>query len=181
MSTFRHDSNSYGWCKLIKNIKDSAGKTLRILEYFQLVTSSLVKQQVVVTWNDKSATTTSVFPVKMNQLDITLVDTSKPDDLTTFYRLVRLKIIAKRIKNSLTTSSWQTLFSKRKHFTWAKSDDTAIYDGPTILRILISSVNPSTRVDVSDLKTSIRITKLNQFQYNVTYMYDNYDRLRDDK
>ena len=39
-----------------------------------------------------------------------------------------------------------------------------------MLRILISSVNHSTHVGVSDLKSNIRTTKLNQFQYNVVDM-----------
>ena len=108
----------------------------------------------------------------MDQLDITSANTSKPDDLTTCYRRVRSKMIAKRIENSSTTSSWKTLLSKRKHFTWANSDGTANYDGPTILQILISSINSSTRVGVSDLKTSIRTTQLNQFQYNIVDMCD---------
>ena len=65
MSVFRHDSNSFGWGKLINNVQNASRKTLRILADFQLVALRLAKQQVVVTWNDQSATVTSEFPATM--------------------------------------------------------------------------------------------------------------------
>ena len=34
LSVFRHDSNSFRWDKLINNVQDAVGKTLRILEDF---------------------------------------------------------------------------------------------------------------------------------------------------
>ena len=142
-SAFRHDTYSFGWGKLINNVQDATGKTLPILEDFQLVILRLVKQQAVITWNHKFATATSVFPVKMDQINITPEDTTKHDDLKTFYRRVRSKMIAKMIESSLTTSSWKTLFSNRKHFTAVNSDGIASYDGPTMLKLSISSVDPS--------------------------------------
>ena len=81
-------------------------------------------------------------------------------------------MIAKCIKNSLYSASFKTLFSKRKHFTWTNVSSTASYDGPTILHLLISSVNPSTRVGVSDLKSLIRSARLMQFQYSIIDMCD---------
>ena len=108
----------------------------------------------------------------MNQVNITPRDTTKPGDLKTFYRYVRSKIIAKRVETILTTTSWKILFSKREHFTCVNSDDTASNDGPPMLQILIVSVNHFTRNRVSDLKTSIHTTKINQFQYNVVDMCD---------
>ena len=49
-------------------------------------------------------------------------------------------------------------------------DGTASYGGPTMLQIIISSVNPSTYIGVIDLKSTIGSTKLVQFQYNVADM-----------
>jgi len=123
-----------------------------------------------VTWQDITAKPKDDFPTDMTQTDIDPADAIKPDDLKTFYRRVRSKIIAKRIENGLTMTSWKTLFSKRKHFTWTHANGTARFDGPAMLQILISSVNLSTRVGVSDLKSWIHSTKLVQFQYNVVDM-----------
>ena len=176
MSVFRHDSNSFGWGKLINNVQNASRKTLRILADFQLVALRLAKQQVVVTWNDQSATVTSEFPATMGQINIAPENTTESDDLKTFYRRVRSNMVAKRIENSIKTYFWKNQFSNRKYLgTWVNLDDTASYDGPTILQILISNTNPSTRVGVRDLKTSIRTTKLNKLQYNVV---DACDKLR---
>ena len=81
-------------------------------------------------------------------------------------------MIAKHIKNTISSASWKTLFLKRKHFIWTSVSSNASYDGPTMLQILISGVNPSTRVGVSDLKSLIRFARLIQFQYNVVDMCD---------
>ena len=79
-------------------------------------------------------------------------------------------MITKRIENSLSIFSWKTLIS---NFTWVNSDGKVSYDGPTILQILISSFNPSTRVGVSDLNLGIRTTKLNRFQNNFVDICEN--------
>ena len=173
MSAFRHDANSFGWGTLINNItaKDNVTK-LKILDDFQKCTLELVKQEAAITWNDHKATATTPFPTAMTQFTINPGDSSKPEDKVTFFRRVRSKMIAKRIENSITAASWKTLFSKRKHFTWTSAAGNAGYDGPTMLHILVASVNPSTRVGVSDLKSIIRSTKLVQFQYNVVDMCD---------
>ena len=105
-------------------------KLCETYKIFQLVTLRLIKKQAVITWNNKSATATSAFPAKMNQVNITPRDTAKPGDLKTFYRYVRSKIIAKRVETSLTKTSWKILFSKREHFTCVNSDGTASNDGP---------------------------------------------------
>ena len=163
MPTFRHNSNSFGWGKLVNNIIDNSGTNLHISEDFQMWTLVLVKVQAVKTWHDSAITPKSVFPAVMTQYDINPADALKTQNLATFYRHVQSKMIAKRIDNSLTTASWKTLFSKRKHFTWLHPNNTSSYDGPTMFQILITGVNISTQVRVSNLKTVICSTKLVRF------------------
>ena len=173
MSAFRHDSNSFGWGCLINDIKADDNVTkLKILEDFGKCTLTLVKAQAAKTWHDYTATTTTPFPTDMVQSTIDPADSSKPNDKRAFFRRVRSKMIAKRIENSISTVSWKTLFSKRKHFTWTHTNGNASYDGPTMLQILVSGINPSTRVGVSDLKSLIQSTRLVQFHYNVVDMCD---------
>ena len=81
-------------------------------------------------------------------------------------------MIAKRIQNSLTATSWTTLFNKRRHYTWTDANGNVSYDGPTMLFLIVSSINPSTRVGVSDLKSNLRSAKLVNFQHNVTDLTD---------
>ena len=72
-------------------------------------------------------------------------------------------MIAKQIENSISTVSWKRLFSKRKHFTWTQTNGNASYDESTMLQMLVSSVNQSTRVGISDLKSLISSARLVQF------------------
>ena len=89
-----------------------------------------------------------------------------------FFRRVWSKMIAKRIDSSLSSASWKVLFGKCKNFTWTGSNGDASYDGPMMLQIIISTVNPSTRVGISDLKVSIRTARLVQVQWNVVVLCD---------
>ena len=52
------------------------------------------------------------------------------------------------------------------------SNSIASYDGATMLQIIISTVNPSTRVGISDLKVSIRTARLVQVQWDVVALCD---------
>ena len=119
----------------------------------------------------------------MTQKDIDPADNSKPEDIIMIYCCVCAKMIAKRIENSMTMSSWKTLFSKRKTFTRMDTNGTASYDGPTMLQILVSGVNPLTRLGVSDLKTLICLTKFVHYQYNFVDMCDsimsNYELIKE--
>ena len=81
-------------------------------------------------------------------------------------------MIAKRIEASLTSVSWKVLFGKRKHFTWVGTNGVASYNGPTMLQLIISTINPSTRVGISDLKSSIRAVRLVQVQWDVVTLCD---------
>ena len=95
--------------------------------------------------------------------------TPDTDDKTMSFRRVWSRMIAKHVESSLTSASWKVLFGKRQHFNWMGTNGVASYDGPTMLQLIISTINPSTRVGISDLKTSIRNAKLVQVQWDVVY------------
>ena len=94
------------------------------------------------------------------------------DDKLMFFGRVRSKMIDKRIESSLSSASWNVLFGKRKYFTWTSSNGVASYDGPTMFQLIIFSVNPSTRVGISDLKVYIRTARLVQVQWDVIALYE---------
>ena len=112
MTVFRHDSNSLGWGMLVSNIITDDGTKLKLLEDFQDCSLQLVKQQAVVPWQDHNEKLNDVFPLDMTQKTIDPSDSNKPEDLRMFYCRVCSKMIAKRIKNSLTMTSWKKIFSK---------------------------------------------------------------------
>ena len=159
MNLLRQDSNSFGWSILTGCISNPAGTMLSILENSHLLTLDLVKKQAARTFSDLSFDINLDVPSPMVT---SLIDPASGDasHLSMFYRRSRSRMIAKRLQNSLTATSWTTLFSKRKHFTWTAANGTVSYDGPTMLFIIVSGINPSTQVGVSDLKTNLRQAKL---------------------
>ncbi len=83
-------------------------------------------------------------------------------------------MITKRILGSITTSSRKTLFTMKEEFSWLDSTTGEYnYNGPTILHILMASVNPNTRVGVTGLKEKIRLAKMGAFNHNVKDMLTN--------
>ena len=156
------------WGKLINTIGDSAG-SVRILEDFTLCSLELVKEEAARTWLnlDHNNSDPYTFTQKAG-----FDPANVPKDKIMFFRQVRSKMIAKRIEASLTSVSWKVLFGKRKHFTWVGTNGVASYDGPTMLQLIISTINPSTRVGISDLKSSIRTARLVQVQWDVVALCD---------
>lgn len=84
-----------------------------------------------------------------------------------FFWQVCSKMIARHIKSSLTPASWEVILGKRKHFTWMGSNGDAFYDRTTMLQLIISRVNPSTCVGISNLKSLIRTAWLVQMQWDI--------------
>ena len=171
MNLFRQDSNSFGWGILTGCIETEDGKKLSILEDSHLLTLELVKKNAMRTFFSPTSDISAALPDK---LESSTIDPAAGNaaHLDMLYRRTRTRMIAKRIQNSLTPTSWSTLFSKRKHYAWKGADGTVSYDGTTMLFLLVSGINPSTRVGVSDLKTNLRSARLVQFQYNVTDLTD---------
>jgi len=169
MATFRHDSNMFCWGKLINMIDDNKGGRVRILEDFTLCNLMLVQEEAARTWFKQDHKNGDPYT---HTLKAAFDPATDSDDKIMFFRQVRSKMIAKRIESSLSSASWKVLFGKRKHFTWMGSNGIASYDGPTMLQIIISTVNPSTRVGISDLKVSIRTARLVQVQWDVVALCD---------
>ena len=72
-----------------------------------------------------------------------------------YYQLVRSQMIAKIIERSLYPASWKVLFGKRKYFTWIGADSVSSFDGPTMLQLMVMTINPSNCDGILDLKSDI--------------------------
>ena len=115
MSVFRQDSNSFGWGILTNRIEDISGVFHCILEDSDKVTLDLVKKQAMRTFHTFAFPFVNPLPPAMNVTDI---DPAGADSthLKMFYRRTRSRMIANRIQNSLTATSWSTLFPKGNIF-----------------------------------------------------------------
>ena len=58
-----------------------------------------------MTWQDHTALPIDLFPTDENILDINPVDATNANDLLNFHLRVRVKMIVKKIENSLTAAS----------------------------------------------------------------------------
>ena len=167
MTALCQDLSSFGWGLLMNRVEDDSKKLLMIIEDYDKVTLEMVKKNTSRTFQDHAFPFANPLAETFEIVTIT-PSPSNASHLAMFDCQSRSRMITNRIQNSLTLAPWDTLFSKRKHFTWTAGNGSVSYDGPTMLFMLVSSINPSTRVGVSDLKTSPRESKLTQFQYNVT-------------
>ena len=150
-------------------IDDNKGGRVRILEDFTLCNLKLVQEEVARTRFKHDHKNGDPYT---HTLKVAFDPATDLDDKLMFFGRVRSKMIDKRIESSLSSASWNVLFGKRKYFTWMGSNGVASYDGPTMFQLIIFTVNPSTRVGISDLKVSIRTARLVQVQWGVVALWD---------
>ena len=105
MNLFRKDSNSFGWSILTGCIETEDGKKLSILEDSHLLTLELVKKNAMRTCSSPTFDISAALPDK---LESSAIDPAKgnAEHLDMLYRRTRTRMIAKRIQNSLTSTSW---------------------------------------------------------------------------
>ena len=85
-------------------------------------------------------------------MTITTIDiTGNAAHLPFFYRLIESAMISKQIKGSLDKASFKTLLVKKKYFTWTEPVTGAQeFNRPTILQLIVNSINPKNCVGVSN-------------------------------
>eukprot|EP00957_Ditylum_brightwellii_P180106 13719384-Ditylum_brightwellii.AAC.1 len=65
-----------------------------------------------------------------------------------YYKRVWSNMIATAIKNNLTLESWHHLMLKQEEFTWTKSDGIEVFDGPTLIWVILTTLKPTRNVGV---------------------------------
>lgn len=90
-------------------------------------------------------------------------------------------MIGLQIYNSLDEDLKKSLQSKLAMWTWKSNGGEIYYGGVKILQLLVTKMNPSTCVGVSDLKETLRCVKLSNYTDNVhemlEYMQDKYTKI----
>ena len=62
----------------------------------------------------------------------------------------------------------------KEKFSWTSATTGEIkFDGPTMLYLLVSTLNPSTRVGVTEFKNEIQNARLDKYDHNLKEMLDN--------
>jgi len=81
-------------------------------------------------------------------------------------------MIAKYINGCLTKSALGQLKLDKKEYTWTKTNGDTVKDGLTMLKLVMSTINPSTRVGVGNLMYDIKTTTMTKFDEKVDKMLD---------
>eukprot|EP00957_Ditylum_brightwellii_P025942 1962049-Ditylum_brightwellii.AAC.1 len=82
-----------------------------------------------------------------------------------FAKWVRSNMIIKIIQGWVSADSWTRLELRKKDFAWRKGDEW-VYNGPTMLFIILTKLNPSSNVGVTEEINFIENVTLKQFNGN---------------
>ena len=169
LDKMNRDTNQFGWGSLVRMIPDSDNVMRNMLKDHKILTETDMKRQAHVTFGNHAALPDAVVPDHHNMEVLDPANNSA--HVAPFYRRVRSEMIASRIMSYLKPSDFEILKNKESKYVWSGHGLEA-YDGPTILWILLSISNPSTRVGVSELKLDIRNATSEKFKHNVRDITD---------
>ena len=146
----RTDSSKFGWGELVHHLrtgtKDGDPVWKSIIRDHREVTLEDVQRVALKTWGRKNAAWNANVPNVLD-FDVQDIDPSRtPGDIPIFHRRVRATMIAKRLQGTITAASWNALTNQKKQFQWMNAIGEYENDGPTMLFLLIKSINPDTRV-----------------------------------
>ena len=88
----------------------------------------------------------------------------------TFHRRVDSNVVQENIKGLLTAKGWQDLLLEQRSFTFTDSSGEDWYDGPTMCKVLLEQVDPTSAINLEMHRHSIESVKLQAFNNNVTEM-----------
>jgi len=173
------DAQNFGWGGLVYGVPyaiNNNGSEVKgnLLELYSQMDLDVILKQAYKTWGNSQADLSTALPathsvevLRTGDQDLTVANAAKAN----FYRRVKSRMIAKRVKGYLSLSDWNTLKNRSPQFTW-QSDDGDEWDGPTMLWILLNVINPEIKVSVNDLKEQIESARSNKFNHDVKKMTD---------
>jgi len=100
-----------------------------------------------------------------------------------FYKRVRSEMIAKYLERCLIKATLKQLDIRRSEFVRTDSSGEKITDGPSMLKIVVDTINPSTRVGVGNLMKDIEMSTLaieNNVDDMLDFIYSSYNQLIDE-
>ena len=171
---FETDARNFAWGQVTNMIKtsdtDTNGKSMPTNS--RDLTLENVQKAALKIWGNNTATYNTALPNAFTVQALNNID-NDANEKKTFFARVRSEMVAKRIENSITAASWKTLMLKKNEFTWKNTATGEVHiDGGTLMFILLTKINPTTRVGVSELKTDLREATSAKFKHNVKDLTD---------
>jgi hypothetical protein len=177
------DSRKFFWSPLINLVPiDATGNIKKkILQDFEDLTLDAVKKQAERTWSNPQALFDDPLPADFIISDLNNIQTDN-NERKCFFRRNRAALIAERIEGIISAETHKSLMLRQSDFAWTDPHTGhASFDGPTMLKILVQMVNPTTRVGVNLHKRMIEKAKMSKFGHNLddmlTDMQDHYKKI----
>ena len=163
-------SNCFGWGRLVHNIKVS-NNTYSIIRNHKMVSITDVQLQAESYYAPAKhvANPHTDFDFKIEMLQPEQDNAHK----RRFYNRVRSTIIAKAILAHIAPASVKALSLEKSLYTWIDSNGNEKIDGPSLLKVILTKLAPSTVLGVQKLRAKITATRLKDFEYDVVSMLDN--------
>ena len=78
--------------------------------------------------------------------------------------------VVKIIKNTLTPSAWDDMMLNKSKSSFVNSDGTKSDDGPTIMKVLLEDIDPSSSINTKLHRHAIKQAKVQDFKGNICVM-----------
>ncbi len=169
---FKTRSASLGGCCLIPIAFDGTGTAT---EWAHLITQHSKTSLKQVQWRGHKRFSTALAvdaPIPNAPFTVRNIDPASNDgDKTTFYDRVDGSVLAKLIENILTPMGYQDLLLQKESFEFTNpTTGETHFDGPTMLKIIFTIINPDTIVGMDSLKAQLETMKLHEHGNDVSKM-----------
>jgi len=169
LDLFSSLSNKFGWARLIEKVK--VGTDYKsILKNHRVIPISDVQKQAESYFAPGKHASNPATDVDFNieQLD----PETNSNHRKCFYDRVKSNVIAKAIFQHLSAGAIKSLSLDKAIYTWSDANGNEKMDGPTLLKLILSKLAPSTVLGVQKLREKISSSRLKDFDYNVISMID---------
>ena len=99
-------------------------------------------------------------------LDPATVDTDKAK----FYDRVNANVVVEIVKNTLTPGGWDDLMLQEDKFAFLSAEGVKSFDGPSLLKVLLEEIDPTSSVNIEMHRQAIEGAKLHTYKGNVVEM-----------
>jgi len=91
-------------------------------------------------------------------------------DKAAFYNRVNANVVGEIIKNTLTPPAWDDLMLHSAKFTFVSPTGSKSYDGPCMMKVIYSEIEPTASVNIALHRQAIETTRMHDFKGNVVEM-----------
>ena len=109
-------------------------------------------------------------------MSVTLDPANNNADKAILYTRVHVNVVVEIVKNFLTPNGWDDLMLQQHNFAFTHITGMNIYDGPTLLKVLLKEIDPTASVNVELHRQAIEGAKLQEQKSNAIKMCKSIER-----